>query len=227
MQYTQGWLQYLLGQAEIIFTLLTFIFHQVKLPSFLASPLFSPFSLWPLSSQIPFLGLPSVFYSKVNSWSIQIALYHQHKAAVRPALPLWRSQIMTIPTRMDGHCSDVLFVSIANHITSYTTDQKCFKRTSLLIYSRLHYWASVVVVHFLSVEVCIVHNQLTHIYESFGFPIYSMNFKVSWSVSTTTAVPWFVKYKVGQHTICSSRNVWVGPVWRVNCTPSLMLWCLN
>ena len=39
-------------QAEIIFTLLPFIFHQVKLYSFLASLPFSCFPLWSLSSQI-------------------------------------------------------------------------------------------------------------------------------------------------------------------------------
>ena len=39
-------------QVEITFTLLPFIFHQVKLSSFLASLPFSCFPLWSLSSQI-------------------------------------------------------------------------------------------------------------------------------------------------------------------------------
>jgi len=107
LRYTQRSLRYLLKvKQKLLITLLTFIFHQMKLPSFLASLPFSPFPLWPLSSQIPFLGLPSVFsYSNVKSWSLQIALYHQHKVAVQPALPLRRSQIMSVPSRpshMDG-----------------------------------------------------------------------------------------------------------------------------
>lgn len=40
------------------------------------------------------------------------------------------------------------------------------------LYSRPHYWPSVV--RFLSVAVCFGHNQLTLRYESFGFAIYKV-----------------------------------------------------
>ena len=58
--------------------------------------------------QIPSLGLPyviSYMYSNVSSWSLQNVLYFQYKVAVQTALPLRRSQIMSVPSRpshMDG-----------------------------------------------------------------------------------------------------------------------------
>ena len=41
------------------------------------------------------------------------------------------------------------------------------------LHSRLHYWPSVVV-HFLSVEVCVGHNKPTHIDKYFRFAIYEI-----------------------------------------------------
>ena len=101
--------------------------------------------------QIPSLGLPyviSYMYSNVSSWSLQNVLYYQYKVAVQTALPFNKEKSnyeCSKPSIAHGWMGIFLmfclflFVQIANHITSYTTDQKCFKRTSLLTYSRLQY----------------------------------------------------------------------------------------
>lgn len=104
----------------------------------------------------------------------------------------------------------------------YTT--KMFQKDAIAdLYSRPHYWPSVV--RFLSVAVCLAIITLPLDMNLLGLPFT----KFTWSLSTWVTkkvVLWFVKYRVNQHTMSSSSNTQVSPVQFVNCKPCLMSWCL-